>query len=1031
MNRRILIAWIACCMPLLAAAQAKKPKAPLPPVSWEKGQLIYQQDERGNRVPDFSWCGYMSGNKALPLTPIRVRVPAMKEDATARIQAALDYVASLPADKDGIRGAVLLDKGTYAVNGSLRIRTSGVVLRGSGDSTVLLATGYSRAVLVHVGGRNDKQLSPAVKLTDAYVPVNSAVVHVPSGATFKVGDEVELVRPCTLSWIQQLGTAHFGGGITTLGWKPRDRDIHWSRKITKIEGNTVTLDVPLTTALDTTFGGATIAVYKWPGRISQVGVENLHCRSVFDANNPKDEDHCWTAIAIENTTDAWVRRLTFEHFAGSAVSVLETASRVTVEDCISLSPVSEIGGQRRYTFFTSGQQTLFQRNYAQYGYHDFATGFCAAGPNAFVECMSDLPYSFSGAIDSWASGLLLDNVTVNGQALGFPNRGQDGQGAGWTAANSMLWQCAAARIDCPRPPGANNWSFGAWAQFTGDGEWYSSNEYVQPHSLYYAQLAARLGEEAAARANLLPDLGDASSSPSAAVAAELSRQAMQPATTLYEWIKQASQREPIPVDAAGVRIQEEVSQPKASAVTGMKIMNGWLVNNGAVMTGDKREVSWWRGNIRPDGIQEASPHITRFVPGRTGTGLTDDLDSVSAWMERKHVVAIDHNYGLWYERRRDDHERVLRLDGDVWPPFYEQPFARSGQGTAWDGLSKYDLNKCNRWYWSRLQQFAGLADRKGQVLIHQQYFQHNIIEAGAHYADFPWRPANNVNATGFPEPPPYAGGKRIFMAEQFYDTTNTARKQFHRAYIRQCLDNFSSNHNVIQLIGAEFTGPLHFVDFWVDVINAWEKEKRQHPVIGLSTTKDVQDAILQDPVRAPLIDLIDIRYWHYQVGGTAYAPQGGQSLAPRQHARLLKPKRSDEKEIYRAVREYRDKYPAKAVIYSADSYDKNGWAVFMAGGSLANIPSIAAPGFLSAAAGMHPADIPGFFALANDRGDYIIYSPGATAIDVAGAAGTFNAVWIDAATGKTLLNKKNIKAGTGHSLPTPQNGALVLWLVRK
>lgn len=1018
-------------MPATATAQVKKPKAPLPPVSWEKGQLLYQQDERGNRIPDFSWCGYMAGDKALPLTPVRVRVPAMKEDATARIQAALDYVATLPADKDGIRGAVLLDKGTYAVSGSLRIRTSGVVLRGSGDSTVLLATGYSRAVLVHVTGRNDKQLSSAVKLTDAYVPVNSRVVHVPLGTALKAGDEVEIVRPCTQAWIQQLGTAHFGGGITTLGWKPGDRDIHWYRKISKVEGNTVTLDVPLTTALDSTYGGATIAAYKWPGRISQVGVENLHCRSVFDADNPKDEDHCWTAIAIENATDAWVRRITFEHFAGSAVSVLETACRVTVEDCISLSPVSEIGGQRRYTFFTSGQQTLFQRNYAQYGYHDFAAGFCAAGPNAFVACMSDMPYSFSGAIDSWASGLLLDNVTVNGQALGFPNRGQDGQGAGWTAANSVLWQCAAARVDCPRPPGANNWAFGVWAQFAGDGEWYGSNEYIQPRSLYYAQLTARLGEQAAARAYLLPDLGDASSSPTAAVAADLSRQAMQPATTLYEWIRQAPQRESIPIDAAGVKIQAAVLPPQTSAVTGMKVVNGWLVNNGAVMTGDRREVSWWRGNIRPDGIQEATPHITRFVPGRTGTGLTDDLDSVSAAMERKHVVAIDHNYGLWYERRRDDHERVLRLDGDVWPPFYEQPFARSGQGTAWDGLSKYDLTKYNRWYWLRLQQFADLADRKGQVLIHQQYFQHNIIEAGAHYADFPWRPANNINATGFPEPPPYAGGKRIFMAEQFYDTTNTVRKQFHRAYIRQCLDNFNHNHNVIQLIGAEFTGPLHFVDFWVDVISAWEKEKQQHPVIGLSTTKDVQDAILQDPVRSPLIDLIDIRYWHYQVGGTAYAPQGGQQLAPRQHARLLKPKRSDEKEIYRAVREYRDKYPGKAVIYSADSYDKNGWAVFMAGGSLANIPSIAVPGFLSAAADMHPADIPGLFALTNDHGDYIIYTQGAAAIDVAGASGTFNAVWIDAASGQTLLNKKNIKAGTGHQLSTPQKGALVLWLVRK
>ena len=58
--------------------------------------------------------------------------------------------------------------------------------------------------------------------------------------------------------------------------------------------------------------------------------------------------------------------------------------------------VVEIGGQRRYSFYTSGQQTLFQRCYAERGFHDFAAGF-AATLNAFVQCQSDRPYSFSGS----------------------------------------------------------------------------------------------------------------------------------------------------------------------------------------------------------------------------------------------------------------------------------------------------------------------------------------------------------------------------------------------------------------------------------------------------------------------------------------------------------------------------------------------------------------------------------------------------------------------------------------------------------
>ena len=138
-------------------------------------------------------------------------------------------------------------------------------------------------------------------------------------------------------------------------------------------------------------------------------------------------------------------------------------------------------------------------------------------------------------------------------------------------------------------------------------------------------------------------------------------------------------------------------------------------------------------------------------------------------MKVNNYLVIDHNYGLWYDRRRDDHERVRRLNGDVWGPFYEQPFKRSGQGTAWEGLSKYDLTQPNAWYWARLKEFAGKAEQEGLLLFHENYFQHNILEAGAHWVDCPWRTANNINRTDFPEPVPFAGDKRIFMAEMFYD----------------------------------------------------------------------------------------------------------------------------------------------------------------------------------------------------------------------------------------------------------------------
>ena len=1039
---QLLLGLLACCpLTTVTGQSAKQPKV-LPPLYYEAGSLHYTADEQGNRPPDFSYCGYKGGDQSIPDAPVRVRVPLAKGDATGRIQAALDYVASLPADANGIRGAVLLDKGRFELSGRLAMTASGVVLRGNGvgeTGTVLVATGPDRQALIRISGTSNCETGKEITITDPYVPVNALRLRLSAASALKTGDHILVRRPSIQAWIKQLGADHFGGGITTLGWKPGQRDIAWERTIVGINDNTITLDAPITTALDTTYGAATVATLQWPGRIEQTGVENLRCESVFNTANPKDEEHCWMAITLENVSDAWVRQVNMVHFAGSAVAVLETARRITVEDCKSLSPVSEIGGQRRNAFFTAGQQTLFQRLYSEYGFHDFSTGFCAAGPNAFVQCQSLKSYSFSGGIDSWASGTLFDVVNIDGQALSYTNRGQDAQGAGWSSANSVFWNCSAARIDCYKPPTANNWSFGSWAQFAGDGYWGESNNTINPRSLYYAQLAERLHTNISSRAQVLPVETDASSSPTVEAAAKLIAQSVKPALQITGWIDQAAQRQPITVNDNGAKTIDQLGihpKPAPTAAEPLHVENGWLVRGHTIVTGRRNEEPWWMGTSRPYGLKEAKPAITRFVPGRTGTGLTDDLSAMTDTMATHHIVAQEHNYGLWYDRRRDDHERIRRMDGDVWPPFYELPFARSGRDTGWDGLSKYDLTKYDQWYWGRLRQFADLADQKGLVLVHQDYFQHNIIEAGAHYADFPWRPANNINNTGFPEPPPYAGDKRIFMAEQFYDTTHPVRKALHRAFIRQCLNNFKDNNGVIQFIGEEFTGPLHFVQFWLDNIGQWERETHKKEIIGLSTTKDVQDAILLDPRRAAIVDVIDIRYWHYQEDAGVYAPKGGQSLAPRQHARLLHPKRSTFSQVYRAVREYRLKYPGKAVIYSGDTYESLGWAAFIGGGSLCPLPVIPDARFLTDAATMQPIDLPGnpvgLRALGNANTAYIVYCDlsGPVPIDLTGATGNFIVKWISPHDGSIAKNEQKIAGGKMITIDNPQPGISVLWIRR-
>jgi hypothetical protein len=136
-----------------ASLAQKNVKPPSPVAQGEDGKLHYQSDSLGNRIIDFSHCGYMGGDRAIPQVPVAVVVPVKAGDATLRIQSALDYVATLPKDANGIRGSVLLEKGIHTVHGGLLIKNSGIVLRGSGvgtNGTTLLGAGVSRETIVRV-----------------------------------------------------------------------------------------------------------------------------------------------------------------------------------------------------------------------------------------------------------------------------------------------------------------------------------------------------------------------------------------------------------------------------------------------------------------------------------------------------------------------------------------------------------------------------------------------------------------------------------------------------------------------------------------------------------------------------------------------------------------------------------------------------------------------------------------------------------------------------------------------------------------
>ena len=846
---------------------------------------------------DYSTCGYHASECPLPEYDFTYRIDCDgSKDYSDIIQQAVDRIASLKPNKTGIRGAILLGEGTFDISKPIRITASGIVLCGSGrDKTTIVKHGVDRGAAIYIEGKEG-----------SYNKVDN----------YKSGDRIGIFWIGDKEWIAAHHCDDFGGGLSYTGWKEGEIRLVWNRTVTDASGDSILLDAPITMfgcKNKIRKGDLTTMLFDASKEIAECGVANLTLESEINTWNPKDEDHCWTGIHIDNARDCWVSLVNFRHFSGSAVNIQRGGSRITVEDCIASEPTSEIGGWRRDVFITRGQQTLFQRCVSREGIHDFAAGYCAPGPNAFVQCEGENSLGFSGSIGAWAPGLLFDVVNIDGNDICIMNLEQFRTGTGWNSGNTLIWQCTASNIKCYSPDADNrNSGHGCWGALWGNAEWTSSNDHVSPRSIFYSQLEKRMkaeGKEMTVDGRILIRSTDATTSPTVEQAERMAKESLTtPRLTLEAWIDEVS----------GSRFNVQSSKFKVSSFKYKEQKNDKSEHKLEPLSPTKMTsgIPWWNGRIKDAWVERsARPAITRFVPGYEGTGWTDDLDDVVDYLSSHGFGSIYHHYGLWYDIRRTDHERIRRADGNVEPPFYEQAFARSGQGTAWDGLSRYDLTKPNLWYWNRLREFAQKAAEKDIYLFNNMYFQHNILEAGAHWVDCPWRPVNNINNTNFPEPVPFAGDKRIFMAEQFYNEQDPVLRPLHRQYIRMCLEQLKDQPNVVHFISAEYTGPLHFTRFWLETIAEWEAETGLHPLVAISCTKDAQDALLADPKLGKIIDVIDIRYWHYSDKGL-WAPEAGKNMAPRQWQRKFPIGKTSKEDINKAINEYKDRYPDKIVIYN-------------------------------------------------------------------------------------------------------------------
>ena len=402
-------------LPMAALVSVAYGQASSPVTLSASGKLVYHAGPRGDRIPDFSYAGYMGGGVPLPAVPVMRRVKPSGGDDTAAIQSAIDAVSALPL-RGKFRGAVLLGPGTFQCSKTLRITASGVVLRGSGVSaTILRLTGEPHLAISISGNRTEQVSGNPTYIAESYVPEGASFITVDDASTLHPGDRIRITREVTPAWLKFMGMDDL--------WRNGRHEI-WvgpsltaERTVVRIHGNTLDLDVPLTDSYDRKFlppQGAEVQHIIASGEIEQSGVERLSI--IAPARHVELRGPLFGAINMSDLKDGWVRGVKVADTTGG-ISIGKGARRITVEDVTFTHSASILGHAKPADFSAGGTQILFLRC-ASTGDNLFyvVTGARNQGPNVVLDSV----FHGNGHIQPhqrWSTAMLVDNTRVPGGGI--------------------------------------------------------------------------------------------------------------------------------------------------------------------------------------------------------------------------------------------------------------------------------------------------------------------------------------------------------------------------------------------------------------------------------------------------------------------------------------------------------------------------------------------------------------------------------------------------------------------------------------
>lgn len=513
--KHTLALFTAMLLALLAAHSADNTDTNLLDRQWvamgAKGKLDYKTTPKGDRIMDFSHAGYMGGGVALPALPVKKEVAPSGGDDTAAIQAAIGEVSALPL-VNGFRGAVFLRPGTFHCSKEITLTQDGVVFRGSGsgkDGTLIEMTGEPHTAFIIEGPElSFPKETPAntFPIADAYVPAGTLTLSVKDAKGLAEGDAIRIRWARTAKWIEFMGMGDLvrkrkGKPDSSQTWMKEGTEITIHRSIRSIEGNRLTLDVPLTDTIDAQFLDKEPAVViRTPAvkRLSQCGIESLQIVSPPHKGTLTAGKNISVALKGD-TEDCWVKDIVMRETLNN-VQVWGGCRRITITGAHSYhNSTVEKGAGYPADISIRGSQVLVDRC-SSHGLGGFyvATLNQAAMLNVVLNCT----FEGEGSIQPhmhWSTGLLIDSCTIPDGRIDLINRHSSGSGHGWAIGWGIVWNGTVKHLQIQMPPGALNLTIGCKGEphkTHSQESFFSANNPVTPASLYLAQLRERLGDAA-------------------------------------------------------------------------------------------------------------------------------------------------------------------------------------------------------------------------------------------------------------------------------------------------------------------------------------------------------------------------------------------------------------------------------------------------------------------------------------------------------------------------------------------------------